>query len=148
MSSGKEDLMLLEFKDLISQLNNTISNQNKTIETLNATISNLNEQIEYLKKKLYGSSSEKRSKDSDIPGQMSLFDDIEVPVEEIEPEFIEITYTRERKKKPTYDDQFDKLPTREIIVDTLSDEDKICPECNTEMVPVRSILSSIPYAWR
>lgn len=130
MSSGKEDLKVLELKDLISQLNITISNQNKTIENLNVTIAALNEQIDYLKKKLYGSSSEKRNKDSDIPGQMSLFDDIEVPAEEIEPGFVEITYTRERKKKPTYEDQFDKLPTREVIVNTLSSEDKICPECN------------------
>ena len=69
---------------------------------------------------------------------MSLFDDIEVPAEEIEPEFIEITYTRERKKKPTYEDQFDKLPIREVFVDTLSDEDKICPEFKERGVTLES----------
>ena len=136
MSSGKDDLRYLELKDTISQLNITINSQNETIKALSTTIATLNEQIEYLKKKLYGSSSEKRSKDSDIPGQMSLFDDIEIPAEEIEPEFVEIKYTRERKKKPTYEDQFDKLPTREVTVDTLSDEDKTCPECGTQMVPI------------
>ena len=136
MSSDKEDLRVLELKDLVSQLNITISSQNETIKNLNDTISSLNEQIEYLKKKLFGSSSEKRSKGFDIPGQLSLFDDIEVPTEEIEPEFIEISYTRERKPKPTLKDQFDKLPTKEVIVDTLSDEDKICPECGTTMVPI------------
>ena len=136
MSSGKDDLKLLELKDLISQLNTTISSQNETIKNLNSTIATLNEQIEYLKKKLYGSSSEKRSKDSGFDGQISLFDDIEVSAEEIEPEFIEIKYTRQRKSKPTLEDQFDKLPTKEVVVDTLSDEDKICPECGTEMVPI------------
>lgn len=136
MHSGKEDLRVLELKDLISQLNITISNQNDTIKNLNGTIATLNEQIEYLKKKLYGSSSEKRNKDSDIPGQLSLFDDIEIPAEEIEPEFIEIKYKRERKPKPKLEDQFDKLPLREVIVDTLSSEDKQCPECGTEMIPI------------
>lgn len=58
MSSDKEDLRVLELKDLVSQLNITISSQNETIKNLNDTISSLNEQIEYLKKKLFGSSSE------------------------------------------------------------------------------------------
>lgn len=136
MSSSKDELRFLELKDTISQLNITISSQNETIKALSTTIATLNEQIDYLKKKLYGSSSEKRGKDSDFQGQISLFDDIEVPAEEIEPEFIEITYTRERKAKPTLKDQFASLPVREVIVDTLSDEDKICPECGTGMVPI------------
>ena len=136
MSSGKEDLKVSELKDLISQLNITISSQNETIKNLNTTIASLNEQIDYLKKKLFGSSSEKRSRNSDIEGQMSLFDDIDVTADEIEPEYIEISYKRERKSKPTLEDQFDKLPKREVIVDTLSDEDKVCKECGTLMVPI------------
>lgn len=135
MSSDKDELRLLELKDTISQLNITISSQNETIKALNATIANLSEQVDYLKKKLFGSSSEKR-KDSDFEGQLSLFDDIEVPAEEIEPEFIEVSYTRERKSKPSLKEQFGKLPEREVMVDTLSDEDKICPECGTQMVPI------------
>ena len=136
MSLGKDDLRFFELKDTISQLNITINSQNELIKNLNTTIANLNEQIDYLKKKLYGSSSEKRSSDSDYIGQLSLFDDIEVPAEEIEPEYVEITYKRERKAKPKLEDQFNNLPVREVPVDTLSDEDKICPACGTEMVPI------------
>ena len=101
MASAKDDLRFLELKDTISQLNITISSQNELIKSLNQTIAGLNEQVEYLKKKLYGSSSEKRSKGGDVEGQLSLFDDIEVPTEEIEPEYIEISYKRERKPKDT-----------------------------------------------
>ena len=136
MASAKDDLRFLELKDTISQLNITISSQNELIKSLNQTIAGLNEQVEYLKKKLYGSSSEKRSKGGDVEGQLSLFDDIEVPTEEIEPEYIEISYKRERKPKPTLEDQFEKLPVREVTVDTLSEEEKICPECGTQMVPI------------
>lgn len=39
MSSDKEDLRVLELKDLVSQLNITISSQNETIKNLNDTIS-------------------------------------------------------------------------------------------------------------
>ena len=76
MASAKDDLRFLELKDTISQLNITISSQNELIKSLNTTIAGLNEQIDYLKKKLYGSSSEKRDKDFNFQGQLSLFDDI------------------------------------------------------------------------
>lgn len=92
---------------------------------MNTTIAGLNEQIDYLKKKLYGSSSEKRDKDFNYQGQLSLFDDVEVSVEEIELEFIEVKYKREHRPKPTLKDQFEKLTVREVLVDTLSDENKI-----------------------
>ena len=37
MSSDKEDLRVLELKDLVSQLNITISSQNETIKNLNVS---------------------------------------------------------------------------------------------------------------
>ena len=49
----------------------------------------------------FGASSEKRRKE-DLPGQMSLFDELmeEEPAKEIEPEYIEIkAHERKRKKK-------------------------------------------------
>lgn len=102
MASAKGDLRFFELRDTISPLNNTINSQNELIKSLNITIANLNEQVEYLKKKLYGSSSEKRNRSGDIEGQLSLFDDIEVPTEEIEPEYVEISYKRE--PKPTFNE--------------------------------------------
>ena len=31
---------------------------------------------------------------------------------------------------------FDSLPRREVMLDTLTDEDKHCPVCGTQMVPI------------
>ena len=87
MSSGRNDIRLIELKDTISQLNQTIRVQTEMIKDLRKAIeehhasdekkdqiiSNLQAEISYLKAKLFGASSEKRRKE-DLPGQMSLFD--------------------------------------------------------------------------
>ena len=116
MSSDRSDIRLIELKDTISQLNQTIRLQTEMIKDLRKTIeehhasdekkdqiiSNLQAEISYLKARLFGSSSEKRHKE-DLPGQMSLFDELieEEPAKEIEPEYIEIkAHERKQKKKP------------------------------------------------
>ena len=120
MSSGVKDIQLLELKDTILQLNNTIREQSGLIENLqklleerNAAdakkdqiISNLEAQLEFLKQKLFGSTSESRK--TQCPGQLSIFDllegEEEQPAVEIEPEIIEVkAYKKERKPKATYD---------------------------------------------
>ena len=81
MSSGRNDIRLIELKDTISQLNQTIRVQTEMIKDLRKTIeehhasdekkdqiiSNLQAEISYLKAKLFGASSEKRRKE-DLPG--------------------------------------------------------------------------------
>ncbi len=93
--------------------------------------------MDFLQKKVFGSTSE-LWKDG-IPGQISLFDNPEeekVPMQ-MEPEYIEVKgYTKTRKPKATYDEMFANLPTTQIPVDTLTDEQKVCPVCGTEMVPI------------
>lgn len=76
----------------------------------------------WLKQKLFGSSSERRK--DEFPGQMSLFDaEEEKPLELIEPEVVELP-KKPRKKKPTLKEQFANIPTRQVMVDTLSDDIK------------------------
>ena len=74
MPSGVRDIQLLELKDTISQLNNTISTQNELIRSLqkmlqerdakdsekDQLIANLQAQLDYLKTRLFGSTSEIR----------------------------------------------------------------------------------------
>ena len=153
MPSGVKDIQLLELKDTILQLNNTIREQSSLIENLqklleerNAAdakkdqiISNLEAQLEFLKQKLFGSTSESRK--AQCPGQMSIFDlldgEEEKPAVEIEPEIIEVkAYKKERKPKATYDEMFADLPTTQITVDTLTEEQKTCSVCGTEMVSI------------
>lgn len=151
VAANAKDIQFNELKDSISQLNITIRNQSKLIETLqktleeyhtkeahkDQTIANLQAELAYLRQKLFGSSSERRI--DYFPGQLELFSDPEdnsVP-ELIEPEIINVTaYTKERKKKPTLEEQFKDLPTRQVKVATLTDDEKICPACGTEMVPI------------
>lgn len=75
MASSAKDIQLRELKDTISQLKMMMSEQTEMIKSLRLIIEEkskhekvLQEQVDYLTKKLFGSSSEKRT--SDIPGQL------------------------------------------------------------------------------
>ena len=83
MDSSAKDIQLRELKDTVSQLKTMISEQTELIKSLRLIIDEksshekaLQEQVDYLTKKLFGSSSEKRS--DDIPGQQNLFDEAEM----------------------------------------------------------------------
>lgn len=74
MASSAKDIQLLELKDTITQLKTMISEQTELIRSLRLVIDEKNshekalqEQADYLTKKLFGSSSERRT--DDIPGQ-------------------------------------------------------------------------------
>ena len=134
MAKSSKDIQLSELKDLISQLNMTIKTLDETISRQQTENDNLKAEMAWLKQKLFGSSSERRV--YPFPGQMGLFDSEEDnPLELIEPEIVSLP-KKPQKKKPTLKEQFENLPTRQIPVDTLSDEDKICSICGTQMVPI------------
>ena len=136
MAKSVHDNQILELKDTISQLNTTISNLNKLIEDLTEKNNKLEAELDLMKKKLFGSSSERKS--FDIEGQLSFFDlEEEKAVIPIEPEFIEIkSYKKPRKSKVNYDEQFANIKSRNVMVNTLTPEDLICPLCGNEMVPI------------
>ena len=145
MSADAKDIQLMELKDTILQLNETIRIQNaamddlrKMIAGLQQTLNNKQAEIDYLKSKMFGSSSEKGK--VLIPGQMNLLtedlEDDRTPVE-IEPEIIKVAeHKRERKAKATYEVMFANLPVRQVKVDTLSEEEKECPLCGTQMTAI------------
>lgn len=142
MPRSAKDIRLMELKDTVSQLNGLLRNQTaamdslrKTIEKLQLDLENKTAENEYLKAKLFGSSSEKSK--TPFPGQLRLFDTDERIPEIIEPEEIEVSsHKRSRKPKATYEEQFENLPVRQIPLDTLNEEEKLCPVCGTEMVPI------------
>ena len=83
MASSAKDIQLRELKDTVSQLKTMISEQTELIRSLRLIIDEkssrekaLQDQVDYLTKKLFGSSSERRS--DDIPGQQNLFDEAEM----------------------------------------------------------------------
>lgn len=152
MPSGVRDIQLLELKDTISQLNNTISTQNELIRSLqkmlqerdakdsekDQLIANLQAQLDYLKTRLFGSTSEIRHEQ--LPGQLDLFhlqtEDEPEPVP-LEVEYIEVkAHKKARKPKAAYDEVFADLPTENVYVDTLTEEQKTCDVCGTMMIPI------------
>lgn len=136
MARTSKEIQLSELKDMISQLNTTIKTLNDTIARQQVENDNLKAELAWLKHKLFGSSSERRT--IDIEGQLSLFGQLpeeDKPVELIEPEVVE-KVKKSRKKKPTLEEQFKDIPTRQVVVDTLTDEEKICSICGTQMVPI------------
>ena len=138
MDSSAKDIQLRELKDTVSQLKTMISEQTELIKSLRLIIDEksshekaLQEQVDYLTKKLFGSSSEKRS--DDIPGQQNLFDEAEV---EQDPSLLEVeTVIKEhtRKKKATHEDLFKGLKVEKVVI-PLPEEEQICPVCGTQMV--------------
>lgn len=139
MAKDAKDSRIMEQKDVISQLNMVISSQNElilslrsTVEECNATIAGLREQVEYLTGKLFGTSSEKSK---NIEGQLSLFHEAEQEVQlldEIQSSETVIVKEHTRQAKRTSDEIFKGIPSREEVL-LLSEEQKHCSDCGTEM---------------
>lgn len=147
MARSSKDIQLSELKDMIAQLNMTIKTLNDTIARQQSENDNLKAELAWFRQKMFGSSSERRI--DDLSGQLSLFDtpsENEKSVELIEPEIVELP-KKSRKKKPTLKEQFKDIPTRQVPVDTLSAEDRICPLCGSEMLAIGTevIRSEIVY---
>ena len=139
MASTAKDIQMRELKDTVLQLNKAMSEQTELIRSLRQIIEEksehekvLQEQIDYLTKKLFGSSSEKKA--AEIPGQLNLFNEAE---QEQDPAFVEEEGTttvksHTRKKKATHADTFKGIKVNKIVI-PLSEEDKVCPVCGTQM---------------
>ena len=138
MASSAKDIQLRELKDTVLQLKTMVSEQTELIKSLRLMIDEksghekaLQEQIDYLTKKLFGSSSERRS--DDIPGQQNLFDEAEVEQDTslLEGEMVIREHTR--KQKATHEDLFKGLKVEKVVL-SLPEKDQICPVCGTQMV--------------
>lgn len=146
MATGTKDIRFRELKDTITQLNTTIAAQTQVIVQLQASLKAaeerdaeharqnavLKEQIDYLTKKLFGSSSERRI--DDVAGQLNLFDEAEScdSEEMTEPDIETTVKAHTRKAKTKLEEKLKGIPVEEVIVD-ISEEDKICPQCGTEL---------------
>lgn len=123
--------------EYLKKLNEEQQNQ---IQQLTQTIVNLNETVENLKNKIFGFSSEKtRLKNNDvIPEQQNFFNEVEAYVDptakepKLDDVLPELKTAKPRKKKAIREELLAKLPVVEVLC-ALSDENKICPYCDTEM---------------
>ena len=114
MAGNAKDSKILEYKDLISQLNTTIAAQMELIRSLQQSLEEdrsekkiLLEKIDYLTKKLFGTSSEKNK---DVSGQINLFDEAEQEAD-MAPDMPVITVPEhKRKSKSTHQEIFKGVP--------------------------------------
>ena len=136
MASSAKDSKVLEYKDLISQLNTTIAAQTEMIQTLKQDreagrrqIQNLLEQIDYLTRKLFGTSSEKSD---DIAGQLNLFDEAQQEADSAVKIPVVKVAGHTRKKKRTLDELFKGIPSRDEVI-SLPENERICDECGAAL---------------
>ena len=146
MTNSSKDLQLRELKDMITDLRNmiktlqaTVDAANKREEVLIQERDNLKDEISLLRKKLFGSSSEKRV--IDFPGQLNLFNEAELEqdpsiaeTEELAAIFPEET-PKKRKTRATDAERFKGIPVIKKYID-IPEEDKTCPVCSTPLVKI------------
>ena len=146
MARDTKELQFRELKDTISQLNITIAAQTQLIASLQKSLDAANEreadqskqlaafkeQIDFLTKKLFGTSSERRM--DDVEGQLHLFNEAEILQKEVVmiPDIESTVKAHTRKPKTTLEEKIKGIPVEEILVD-LSEEEKTCPQCNTQL---------------
>jgi len=103
-----------------------VAQKDNRIAELEALVKYYEEQLRLAAHRQFGPSSEK----GEVPEQLNLFNEAEVSADlsQPEPELEQITYTR-RKQKGKREDDLSGLPA-ETVVHTLSEEERICPECD------------------
>ncbi len=145
MADSSKDIQLRELKDMINDLKKmimiktlqaTVDAANKREESLTQERDNLKEEIDLLRKKLFGTSSEKRT--IDIPGQLNFFNEAEleqdpeaVKAEDLEALLPEKT-AKKRKARATDAERFKGVPVEKKYLE-LSEEEKLCPSCGTNL---------------
>lgn len=143
MEDSSKDIQLRELKDMIHDLQKmiktlqaTVGAANKREEALTQERDNLKEEVDLLRKKLFGTSSEKRV--LDIPGQLNFFNEAELEqdpalaqVEELEASSSEKT-PKKRKARATDAERFKGILVEKEYLD-LSEKEKNCPVCGTAL---------------
>ena len=143
MPDSSKDLQLRELKDMIADLNKMVKTLQATVDALNKREEalmqerdNLKDEVELLRKKLFGTSSEKHP--VEIPGQLNLFNEAEAEQDpaawEAEKLAAALPTQTEKKKKAraTNEERFKGIPVTKKYLD-LPDEEKVCSVCNTPM---------------
>lgn len=126
MAASGRDLQMRELMDTMKELKLTIEALRKELTDRDKLIDNQKEQIAYLQKKLFGTSSEKRSLVAE--GQLGLFDEAETEAAkddpdsdteadteaDAEPEVV--TFTKSRSPKTTKEELLKGVPVKEKVI--------------------------------
>lgn len=148
MAQSAKDIRINELLDANSQLNTTVKHlvdaltqKDKALADMQTRLDEMSEELKLLRKKLFGSSTEHMSNPYVNSDQLTIYPFLGIEPEKepepVEAEYIEIQgYTKSKKAKSTLKEQFSNIPVKQVFIDSLSDEDKLCPACGTEMQPI------------
>ena len=148
MAQSAKDIRINELLDANSQLNTTVKHlvdaltqKDKALADMQTRLDEMTEELKLLRKKLFGSSTERMSNPYVNSDQLTIYPFLGIEPEKepepVEAEYIEIQgYTKSKKAKSTLKEQFGNIPVKQVFIDSLSDEDKLCPACGTEMQPI------------
>lgn len=141
MAQSAKDIQFNDLKDTILELNTTIKLLTDTIAQKDTVIAEMTEELKWLRKQLFGSSKERMPNPYVNSDQLTIYPFLGIEPEKepepVEAEYIEIQgYTKSKKAKSTLKEQFSNIPVKQVFIDSLSDEDKLCPACGTEMQPI------------
>ena len=136
MAASGRDLQMRELMDTMKELKLTIETLRKELTAKDKLIENLQEQIAYLQKKLFGTSSEKRS--LVVEGQLGFFDEVETEAAKADPEPDAeeevVTFTKSRKPKTLKEELLKGIPVKEKVIE-LPEGERVCQACGAEMKP-------------
>lgn len=148
MAQSAKDIRINELLDANSKLNTTVKHlvdaltqKDKALADMQTRLDEMTEELKLLRKKLFGSSTEHMSNPYVNSDQLTIYPFLGIEPEKepepVEAEYIEIQgYTKSKKAKSTLKEQFSNIPVKQVFIDSLSDEDKLCPTCGTEMQPI------------
>lgn len=124
-----------------AELEQNIVELTTEVESQKEKIRWLQEQFNLLQQKRFGVSSEKGMSDGE---QMSLFNEAEWTVDEAgedipEPDFSKVAPPRKKKTKGGKDRMVSGLP-KEVLEFRLTDDERICPVCGSELTEVRKTI--------
>jgi transposase len=116
--------------DNIINLQEIIAKKDARIAELEALVKYYEEQFRLSRSRQYGNKSEKYIIP---PTQLHLFgdDDVDINLDEPEPEYVQITYKR-RKRVGKRKDDLSVLPV-ETVVHNLPENEQTCPECGGKL---------------
>lgn len=148
MAQSAKDIRINELLDANSQLNATVkqlidalAQKDKALADMQTRLDEMTEELKLLRKKLFGSSTERMPNPYVNSNQLTIYPFLDMEPEKepelVEAEYIEIQgYTKSKKAKSTLKEQFSNIPVKQVFIDSLSDEDRLCPACGTEMQPI------------
>lgn len=140
---SKADLSEKNSEEKIEYLINEVNSREAEVAELRQELADAKETIEEFKRMIFASRSEKKHVGFDDPNQLTLMDIFneaefasDSSVEEIPIKQAVEGYLRkkadDKKKKSTYEEMFDSLPSRELRC-SVAPEDRVCPDCGAEM---------------